>query len=72
MHSASGGFVPNPLTRGSALDPAGGSASDPVIGSRSALAMSLPTIAKKFTPIMIKMGHLTYKLLPTSLPYLAP
>jgi len=38
MLSASGGFAPDPLTRGSAPGPRWGSAPDPVIGSRSALA----------------------------------
>jgi len=40
MFLASGWLFPWPLTRALLLDPAGGSASDPVIGWRSALAMS--------------------------------
>jgi len=38
-----GGLPPDPLTRGSALNPAGGSPTDPVIGSCSALSLGVST-----------------------------
>jgi len=66
MLSASGGFVPDPLTRGSAPEPrsAGGSAADTVIGSRSAVAMSahFKPLARKFTPMDTTACRLIYQL----------